>query len=269
MKRILTFIWVLALFVAAAFISTVEAATRFEVKQMVMAEAADSNVPVSLALAVAKVESDFNARALSSAGARGVMQIMPDTARKEFGVHPKRLWNAETNIRLGVQFLEQLHDQYDGRWDLALSHYNGGTVRGDEPHSYTRKYVAKVQKWQRVYQEQANLWEGGREGDDFYDDQDDIDVAELREWRTRNDRYDDEDDGFERYERDERNEYREADYRNDDYYEDEVDYRDDGYGDTRIIIVERRADRGWRRPPPPSHHRGGRGHWGPPPRHFR
>lgn len=135
-----------------------QSASRFEVKQMVIAEAERSSVPVSLALAVAKVESDFNARALSSAGARGVMQIMPATGRGEFGLAPDQLWDARTNVRTGVAFLERLYAQYNGRWDLALSHYNGGTIKNSRPHSYTRGYVHKVMKWQKIYGEQETLW---------------------------------------------------------------------------------------------------------------
>ncbi|SCA58269.1 Lytic transglycosylase, catalytic (modular protein) [Candidatus Terasakiella magnetica] len=221
MRRLLTLFWLIGLFMAAAFVANVEAATRFEIKQMVIEEAAQSEVPIALALAVAKVESDFNAKALSSAGARGVMQIMPKTAHEEFGVKAQRLWNPEINIRLGVEFLEQLHEQYDGRWELALSHYNGGTVKGNKPHKYTRKYIHKVQKWQRVYQEQASLWEGRLEDDDRFD------VAELREWRPRGGRYNREPlDDFE-----------------------EVSYEED-WNDTRIIIVERRPSSRWERPPP-------------------
>ncbi|NVK19545.1 MAG: lytic transglycosylase domain-containing protein [Methylocystaceae bacterium] len=229
MKHI-TLVWLLALFMAAAILSTAEAASRFEIKQMVMSEASRSNVPVSLAMAVAKVESDFNARALSSAGARGVMQIMPATAQKEFGVHPDRLWNAETNIRLGVQFLEQLYDQYDGRWDLVLSHYNGGTVKSGRPHGFTVAYVNKVQKWQKIYSEQASLWEAIDESP-IITASDDYKVADLQEWRTRD---------------------LEEPYIEDDFYEE--DHYVDDWAETRIIIVERRDDWGWRHPPPPRGH---------------
>ncbi len=243
MKRIVGF---LTLLISISLVSAAHASTRFEIKQLVMKEASGTNVPVSLAMAVAKVESDFNERALSSAGARGVMQIMPATAEKEFGVHPNRLWNAETNVRLGVRFLEQLYRQYGGRWDLALSHYNGGTVKGDQPHKRTRKYVALVQKWQRIYYEQASLWESDTQNLEIAEPE--RDLVELRQWRERRD------DDFDR-------DYEDVSY---------VDDRDDveTWGDTRIIIVERRDDRGWRRPPPRP-----RDYWGrpppPPPRHFR
>ena len=138
------------------------AATRVEVKTMVVEEANNSRVPPSLALAVAKVESDFQPRALSSAGARGVMQIMPATAMGEYGVDPDETWDARLNIQLGIDFLERLIERYDGRWDLALSHYNGGSVRGNMPNAdvlpATRKYVEAVLRWQKRYAEQAAVW---------------------------------------------------------------------------------------------------------------
>ncbi|WP_417841064.1 lytic transglycosylase domain-containing protein [Terasakiella sp.] len=123
-----------------------------QVKQIVVEEASKTIVPPSLALAVARVESNFNPQAVSHAGARGVMQIMPATARGEFNVAASRLWEARLNIRLGVKYLEQLNHQYNGRWDLALSHYNGGTIKGNNPHSYTQKYIADVIKWQKYFE---------------------------------------------------------------------------------------------------------------------
>jgi soluble lytic murein transglycosylase-like protein len=134
--------------------------TPLDVQRMVIEEAMKSRVPPALALAVARVESNFQPQAQSPVGARGVMQIMPKTARGVFGVHESQLWNARLNIRLGITFLEQLYDQYGRRWDLALSHYNGGTLAGGSgatarPHDYTRKYVADVQRWQRYYESPA------------------------------------------------------------------------------------------------------------------
>lgn len=138
------------------------AATPREVRRMVIEEALNSRVPPSLALAVAHVESNFRDRAESAAGARGVMQIMPATAISEFGVMPDELWDARLNIQLGIHFLEQLIARYGGRWDAALSHYNGGSLRGSgrhvAPHPYTRDYVASVLRWQRTYAAQAALW---------------------------------------------------------------------------------------------------------------
>jgi soluble lytic murein transglycosylase-like protein len=132
------------------------AQSALEVQRMVIDEALRTRVPPSLALAVAKVESNFEPRAVSPAGAMGVMQIMPKTARGVFGVSAGRLHNARLNIQLGLNYLEQLYEQYGRRWELALSHYNGGTLAGGSgptaiPHDYTRKYVADVLRWQRVF----------------------------------------------------------------------------------------------------------------------
>ena len=139
------------------------ALTRVEVKRLVVETALDKNVPPSLALAVAKIESNFDTRALSPAGARGVMQIMPKTAKDEFGVDEDDLWDARTNVRLGVRFLKELHHMYGERWELALSHYNGGSLNRSganaRPHAYTRRYVDSVLKWQKVYNEQNVVWQ--------------------------------------------------------------------------------------------------------------
>lgn len=154
-RRVRAFALGIAAFVLASGMP-LPAGAALDVQRMVVEEAVNSRVPPSLALAVARVESNFQPTALSPAGARGVMQLMPKTARDVFGVGQDQLWNARLNIRLGIAFLEQLYDQYGQRWDLALSHYNGGTLAGGSgrtaiPHSFTRKYVADVLHWQRVY----------------------------------------------------------------------------------------------------------------------
>ena len=159
LRRLATGAMLLAAAMAAAG-GTAEAANKAEVKRMVVRQALLSRtVPPSLALAVAKVESNFQDDARSSKDARGVMQIMPKTAREEFGVAADELWDPRVNIRIGIAYLERLHEQYGGRWDLVLSHYNGGSLNkkgGDfGPHSYTRKYVADILNWQRRYARDA------------------------------------------------------------------------------------------------------------------
>ena len=138
------------------------APSRTEIKRLVVEEAKATRIPPSLALAVAKVESDFQAEALSHKGARGVMQIMPKTARDKFGVAADELWDARLNVQLGLDFLEQLIERYEGSWDLALSHYNGGKLLGTgikaRPHGYTRRYVKSVLGWQRRYGNQEKVW---------------------------------------------------------------------------------------------------------------
>ena len=153
-----------AFVLSAGLVTSTDAATRTEIKRIIIEEAENSRVPVALALAVGKVESNFNERALSPVGARGVMQIMPKTGLSVFGVNKDELWDARLNIQLGIDYLEQLYDQYGGRWDLALSHYNGGSLKGGKgasarPHGYTRKYVSDVMRWKDRYLRQAKVWE--------------------------------------------------------------------------------------------------------------
>ncbi len=153
---------------AALAVTSVEAATtatfsQNEIKRMVIQEALNSSLPPSLVLALAKVESDFRDGALSPKGARGVMQIMPATARGEYGIGADELWDARLNIQLGIDFLERLIDRYQGRWDLALSHYNGGSVAGALPNAsvlpVTKRYVEAVLRWERRFADQAAVWQ--------------------------------------------------------------------------------------------------------------
>ena len=149
--------------VALVFAATAaKAETRVDIQRMIVEEALSGQVPPALALAVARVESNFDADAESPVGARGVMQIMPATARGEYGVGEDELWDARLNIQLGIDFLKQLYVRY-GRWDLALSHYNAGSVQGTGAHArilpVTRRYVADVQRWQQRYTEYAAIWQ--------------------------------------------------------------------------------------------------------------
>jgi len=95
--------------------------------------------------AVVQVESDFNVKAVSGSGAKGLMQLMPDTA-KELGVDDP--FDPVQNIMGGSLYLKQLLHRYGGRLELALAAYNWGMGNlehhSDELPEETRNYIAKV-----------------------------------------------------------------------------------------------------------------------------
>ena len=112
----------------------------------ILIETVGTSVSPALVLAVISVESAGRTDAVSSAGATGLMQLMPDTATR-FGVDDST--NAAQNIKGGVAYLEWLLDHFENDPLLALAGYNAGegNVRryeGVPPFSETRAYVPKV-----------------------------------------------------------------------------------------------------------------------------
>ena len=107
----------------------------------------ENGVDPSLVKAVALVESGFNPHAISSKGAKGLMQLMPQTAA-QYGV--TNLHDPYQNLNAGTRHLRDLLDRYDGDVTLALAAYNAGsgavTRYGGVPaYAETREYVKKVQ----------------------------------------------------------------------------------------------------------------------------
>ena len=91
-----------------------------------------------LAAAIIKCESTFNPMAVSSAGAVGLMQLMPETAaelaleKKIDYVNYEELYKPEINIEIGFYYIQKLKKRYKGSLVLALAAYNAGIKMGDE-----------------------------------------------------------------------------------------------------------------------------------------
>jgi soluble lytic murein transglycosylase-like protein len=120
---------------------------------VIAAAAREHGLPVSLIKAVIKAESNFDPYAVSRKGARGLMQIMPETAR-ELGIGD--CFDPEENIFGGTRYLKELLTQFEGSLPLALAAYNAGpsVVRlGNSvpPIEETRIFVRRVLQYLKGY----------------------------------------------------------------------------------------------------------------------
>jgi soluble lytic murein transglycosylase-like protein len=119
------------------------------------AVACENGLPSSLLDAAIAQESGYKAWALSQAGAMGMMQVMPGTAKNLGLSNP---WDAVANMRAGARYLRQQLDRF-GRVDLALAAYNAGPERRSLSMGYipaipeTRNYVRTITtNWLRLTQ---------------------------------------------------------------------------------------------------------------------
>ena len=127
--------------------------------------AAHYRLDPALLAAVIEAESKFNSDARSSAGAVGLMQLTPTTAKgiaQYTGGHNFRvsdLTNPEINVRYGAWYLRHLLDHYDQRERVALAAYNAGEDNVDRwqrehvgiQFDETRDYVDKVERLKKIY----------------------------------------------------------------------------------------------------------------------
>lgn len=118
----------------------------------IAAAAKKYNLPEKLIAAVMKQESNFNAAAVSSAGASGLMQLMPATA-KYLGVEDR--FDPKQNIMGGAKYLRQMLDQFDNDIETALAAYNAGPGNvkkygGIPPFQETKNYVKNVMNYWKV-----------------------------------------------------------------------------------------------------------------------
>ena len=112
------------------------------------------NVPVPLIKAIIKVESDFNPKAESPKGAKGLMQIISDNYELLDINDPYDPWES---INGGAKFVRKLLNRYEGNLNLALAAYNAGPVNVDAyggkvpPFPETMDYVRNVTRYYKAY----------------------------------------------------------------------------------------------------------------------
>jgi len=115
-------------------------------------------VDAMLVHAVISVESGYNPNATSRTGAQGIMQLMPDTARR-YGV--QNSMDPIENIHAGTHYLRDLLAMFKGRLDLALAAYNAGenaVIRSGlriPPYTETKNYVPRVLGYYRDFQKRG------------------------------------------------------------------------------------------------------------------
>lgn len=130
-----------------SFQNVLDGASKFS--DTISKAASTYNVPEKLIAAIMKQESNFNPNAVSTAGASGLMQLMPSTARF-LGINDP--FNPEQNIMGGTKYLRQMLNQFDNNIEIALAAYNAGPgnvkkYNGIPPFEETTNYVKKVMNY--------------------------------------------------------------------------------------------------------------------------
>jgi soluble lytic murein transglycosylase-like protein len=102
---------------------------RADLAGLIYDAAKGEGIDPDLAFRLVKLESEFNPKAVSTAGAIGLTQLMPATARFfQKGVRAEQLYEPALNVRIGLRYLRTLMDEYKGNMNLALLVYNRGEV---------------------------------------------------------------------------------------------------------------------------------------------
>ncbi|MGA8180105.1 MAG: lytic transglycosylase domain-containing protein [Desulfobacterales bacterium] len=126
--------------------------------KFIVQTASKYQIDPALIKAIIMAESGYNPKAVSKKGAKGLMQLMPETA-EALGVED--IFNPRQNITGGVQYFKRLVNRFNGDVKLALAAYNAGSryvrnYNGVPPFKATRYYIKKVLKYYQKYKNQPS-----------------------------------------------------------------------------------------------------------------
>jgi soluble lytic murein transglycosylase len=154
----------------AQFPRRISPSERDRLARMLVVEGYKSGIDPLFLAAVIRVESAFYSGAVSDKGARGLMQVMPTTGEevaRRIGLQwtgPNQLHDLETNVRLGVYYLEWLLNRYSGNYKFALTAYNRGPTNVGtivRRHGKLKpQFTEYFRKIQQTYQEYLRSLEG-------------------------------------------------------------------------------------------------------------
>lgn len=124
---------------------------------LILKASQEHQIEPALIKAIIMAESSYNPRAKSKRGAKGLMQLMPNTAH-ELGIDD--LYDPSHNIDGGTKYFRFLLDRFNGNVNLALAAYNAGLknvlrYNGIPPFESTRQYIKKVALYRKYYQKQV------------------------------------------------------------------------------------------------------------------
>ena len=128
--------------------------------ELIFATAERHGVNPALVAAMVRAESAFDQNAVSVKGARGLLQLMPATA-KRFGVERQRLFDPAWNLEAGVRYLKWLRRRFSDDLPLVLAAYNAGEGNVDRyggvpPFRETRDYIARIYRFLGLEAEAAS-----------------------------------------------------------------------------------------------------------------
>lgn len=130
-----------------------------QLQEIIKSAADEYSLPKSLIYAVIRIESDGDEKAKSHAGARGLMQLMPATA-KAMGVED--IYDSRENIFGGTRYLKKMLNRYDGDLSRALAAYNAGPGKVDKhdgipPITETKHFVKKTRRAFKKFRKKSDI----------------------------------------------------------------------------------------------------------------